>query len=129
MPIPSAGSVPDPSSSRITRLSRSTFFKISSTLTMWDEKVERFSDISWPSPISQRKPEHMQMSASRQATWSPVWAIIQFKATVLMATVFPPVLGPVMTMPRTAASPSAPSWAALPSRNCSGTLTARSISG
>ncbi len=44
---------------------------------------------------------------------------MQFSITVLIATVFPPVLGPVITIPRT--SP--------PSSNCSGTLIPASISG
>ena len=40
------------------------------------------------------------MSASLQGTWSPYCAIRQHNAAVLMDTVFPPVLGPVMTTPR-----------------------------
>ena len=102
IPMPSAGSVPEPSSSMITRLSRPACFKIRSTLEIWAEKVERFSDRFWPSPISQRYSLLMQISASSHATWRPHWAIMAFKATVLMATVFPPVLGPVMMTPRMA---------------------------
>ena len=61
----------------------------------------------------------MQTCASSQATWSPHWAIRQLRATVLMATVLPPVLGPVIT------TPSTPS----PMENCKGTQTFLSISG
>ena len=68
IPMPSAGSVPDPSSSITTRLSLLTFFKISSTFLIWAEKVDRFSDRFCPSPMSQRKPLFIQISASLQVT-------------------------------------------------------------
>ncbi len=44
IPIPSAGSVPEPSSSITTRLSLLTFLRMSSTFVIWAEKVDRFSD-------------------------------------------------------------------------------------
>ena len=104
----------------ITRLSRSIPRSTSSTFLICAEKVERFSAMSCPSPISQRYALLMQISAASQVTCSPHCAIMQFNMTVLIATVFPPVLGPVMTIPCTSPSPTA---------NCRGTLTALSISG
>ncbi len=61
----------------------------------------------------------MQISASSQVTCRPHCAIIQFIATVLIATVFPPVFGPVITIPVTLP----------PISNCNGTHIALSIKG
>lgn len=44
IPMPSVGSVPEPSSSMITKLSLSASLRISSTFLMCAENVERFSD-------------------------------------------------------------------------------------
>ena len=117
--MPSAGSVPEPNSSMITRLSRFTSPKTSSTFLICAEKVERFSAMSCPSPMSHRYPLFMQISADVQVTWSPHCAMIQQSMTVLIATVFPPVFGPVMIMP----------LACFPISNCRGTLIFLSING
>ena len=119
IPMPSAGSVPEPSSSIMTKLSLSASLSTSRTFLIWAEKVDKFSEIFWPSPISQRYELFMQISASRQVTCSPHWAIMQFSMTVFMATVFPPVFGPVITMPRVST----------PISNCRGILIFLSING
>ena len=61
----------------------------------------------------------MHRSASLHVTCKPHCAIIQLSITVFIATVFPPVFGPVMIMPLV--SP--------PILNCSGILVALSIRG
>ena len=119
MPMPSAGSVPEPSSSITTRLSEFNRSIISSTFLIWAENVDRFSVRFCPSPISHKNELFMQISASPQVTCSPHWAIRQFRATVFIATVLPPVFGPVITMP----------FVPFPSSNCSGTHRSFSISG
>ena len=117
--MPSVGSVPEPSSSITTRLSLLTFFNISNTFTICAENVERFSDIFCPSPISHRKLLFIQISAFLHATCKPHCAIIQFNATVLIVTVLPPVLGPVITTPSKL----------FPISNCSGTHSDGAIRG
>ena len=119
MPIPSAGSVPDPSSSRSTRLSGPAFFKISSTFVIWAENVDRFSERFCPSPISHSTRLFIQRTASSHGTWSPHCAIIQNSPTVFIATVLPPVFGPVITTP----------FPRSPSSKLKGTASSRRISG
>ena len=61
----------------------------------------------------------MQMSALLQVTCRPHCAMMQFNITVLIETVLPPVLGPVMTIPRVLP----------PISNCRGTAVVLSIRG
>ena len=103
----------------MTKLLWFTSLIISITFVICAENVERLSVRLCPSPMSHRYELFIHISASLHVTWRPHCAMIQFNITVLMATVLPPVLGPVITTPRT--SP--------PISNCNGTDTFLSISG
>ena len=68
IPIPSVGSVPEPSSSIITRLSGPTVSVISKTFLICAENVDKFSVRFCPSPISHKKELFIQISASSHVT-------------------------------------------------------------
>ena len=95
---PSIGSVPEPNSSTNTKefsLQLSIIFTI---LDICDEKVLSESAILWLSPISANILSKTNIEDELSAGMpSPLQAIHVRRPTVFNVTVFPPVLGPVIT--------------------------------
>ena len=98
---PSWGSVPAPSSSRITRVSGSASRRISTMFTMCEEKVESDCSIDCSSPISDRTfLKTLRRVRGDAGMGIPAWARSVKSPMVFRVTVFPPVLGPVITTTR-----------------------------
>ena len=98
-PAPSWGSVPAPNSSRRIKEAVSTWFKIDTILVIWLEKVDKLCSIDCSSPISAKTCEKMPTRLPGSARMGrPDWAIICASPSVFSMMVFPPVLGPVITI-------------------------------
>ena len=95
---PSSGSVPAPISSRSTNECAFTVARIRVMFPMWDENVERFCSIDCSSPISAKIPLKIgSVAPAFTGSCSPHADIRVSSPMVFNATVFPPVLGPVIT--------------------------------
>ena len=93
---PSVGSVPEPSSSRSTRLIGVAVEMASETRRRCDRNVLTSSIRDCSSPMSQTTWSNQGMLVpSAAGTGSPAIARSATSPAVLMATVFPPMLGPV----------------------------------
>ncbi len=95
---PWAGSVPAPSSSTSTSVSAETSEITRLSSSIWPEKVERSASTVWRSPtIAMTREKKSTRDPSAQGTGIPERTNRQASPSVLSATVFPPVLGPVST--------------------------------
>ena len=95
---PSSGSVLVPSSSRSTRESGPACRRILMTLRMWEPKVETESAMLCWSPMSAKTPPNTGSALPSSATTCrPDWCMSAASPTVFIATVLPPVFGPVTT--------------------------------
>ena len=98
---PSCGSVPAPSSSSSINESASASLRIETMFPMWEENVERFCSIDCSSPMSLRTFAAIASSESGEAGMGMTdWVISVNSPIVFKVTVFPPVLGPVITVIR-----------------------------
>ncbi len=118
---PSAGSVPEPSSSSSTRLSGAAASQASRSRSSRPLKVERSASRSWSSPtVATRAPSQGTRLPAAAGIGSPHWAARASRPMVLSATVLPPAFGPVITRTRRAAASStssgtiAPRWPGCP---------------
>ena len=95
---PSSGSVLEPSSSSSTSEDGVATPRMSTTLRMWELKVETDSSMLCWSPTSAYTPSNTGRELPSPAgRCSPDWCISARSPRVFIATVLPPVLGPVMS--------------------------------
>ncbi len=134
---PSFGSVPVPTSSSSTSAGNASSRSIDTMLAMCPENVLRLAAIDCSSPMSAKTERNTGSVAAAAGTCSPACAISASRPAVLIATVLPPVLGPVISRTRvggsitmsvgtTSAGPAAKSP---PSASSSRSRTARISSG
>ncbi len=133
---PSVGSVPAPSSSSSTRLSRPASSTILTIERRWPLKVDSDCAMDCSSPMSAKTSRKIGRRLPAAAgTCRPAWCISESSPMVRSVTVLPPVLGPVMTTavyspPRRrvigTTRPVRPGWRAeIRTTSCSRTVSGR----
>ena len=95
---PSTGSVPEPTSSSSTSAGSTRLRSMAAMLVTCQEKVLRLAAIDCSSPMSANTDWNTgRREPSATGMCSPAWAIKASSPAVLIATVLPPVFGPVIT--------------------------------